>query len=198
MADARRYFDSLVGSDSGTRYAGYKVRKDQQMTLNAAQQALADLNANPAATADQVENAKQTLAQERTTFELLYQDYRNLPEEVDAWATGDRVQRDLEQTRSLLGRLGVRIEAFLRRAGEWLTLALGIKRDPSLARTHLPVDKQVANAQAWITDMLAKLEARRQSLTGADKAELYEIEWLDYQISRVASVKAVYDKAVGP
>jgi hypothetical protein len=196
MADAKRYMDSLVGGESGARYSGYKVRRDQANTIKAAESALEALERDPNATALQIAQAKQTLAQERAAYSVLHQDYLALPEEVDAWATGNRVERDLVQTRTLLGRIEAKLDAFLTRAVDWIQIVLRIKQQPELAQTHLALDQQVAAAHAWITDTLAALKARRNALTGADAAEAYEIQWLDYQIQRVTEVKLKYDQAM--
>jgi hypothetical protein len=88
-AAARTYYDSVYGANAGHRN---RVLTDLERLGNALDQARADLEQvekNPSSSQADRDAAAQRLRQAYDDFDKVYAEYRDLPEERDAWAVGN-------------------------------------------------------------------------------------------------------------
>jgi len=198
MSDAKAYFDSVYGVRSSARNATFSESATNALARKLATLTIDSLEANPNTTPANLAAAKTHLNDLLGRGEILYETYRQLPEEVDAFATGLRLQTTLEARRTFIGRMGNNVELFIAQAREWLEVALRIKSMPELAQTHVAVDQQIAQVQQWLAVLHDKLVERKNAITSDTPLATEQLQQLNAQIQQVLALETQYTVAPTP
>jgi hypothetical protein len=91
---AEKMNDSVYGKDKAHRGTTLKGAMSKLNDLNAANKAYQDALADPKASKDQRDAAKKKAEDTRKDYDAVYKDYRDLPEEADAFETGGLVDKN--------------------------------------------------------------------------------------------------------
>lgn len=90
-ACATSLYDSVYGANKAHREDVLREIRQAKVDVTAAQQDYERINADPKATAAQKQAASLRWQQSYASFQTAYGKYKALPEEADAWASGDNV-----------------------------------------------------------------------------------------------------------